>query len=99
MEQVRHAKLDGYGEDAGEGLDKINEGTEQVNDARTAALAYMRQNGVTQYVAAGVRFVYSPGVEKVSVKRVKPKGENTAEPSDAGGGEDVGSDAANSEPF
>ncbi len=90
MEQVRHQKLDTYGEEAGEGLDLINTGTEQVNDARNAALEYMARNNVTSYIAAGVRFTYTPGAAKVSVKRVKDRGDNkAADVVDAG--EDEGS--------
>lgn len=87
MEQTRHSKLDGFGEAAGEGLDKINEGTEEVNEARAGALTYMSKHDVETYVAAGVRFVYTKGVEKVSVKRVKPAGDNAATDADAGGEE------------
>lgn len=92
MEQVRHATLDRYAEDAGEGLDQINEGTASVNDAKSAALRYMRDHSVTAYVAAGVRFTYSPGVEKVGCKRVKEKGDNKAEPDDleVGDGDEAG---------
>lgn len=94
MEQVRHAKLDRYAEDAGEGLDQINTGTAAVNDAKAAAGKYMREHNVAAYSAAGVRFTYSSGVEKVGCKRVKEKGNNVAEPPDGGADDDAPAEAS-----
>ncbi len=103
LEQGRHQKLDTYGETAGEGLDMINAGREQVNDSRNAAQDYMEKHGVTSYVAAGVRFTYTPGVGSVTVKRVKEKGDNKVSSSDAdleSGGPVAGDDPdPNKEPF
>lgn len=73
MSKIRDAKLDGYCEDAGEGLDKINAGTAAVNDAKNVALKRMRDKGMSSYVHAGVRFTRNEGVDSISVKRMKEK--------------------------
>lgn len=73
MQKMRDTQLDGYCEDAGEGLDQIASGTAAVLDARQAAMRRLISRGLSSYVHAGVRFTYSPGIDKVSVKRVKEK--------------------------
>lgn len=96
MSKVRDAKIDGFCEDAGEGLDQINAGTAAVNDAKTAALQRMRAKGMSSYVHAGVRFTRNEGVDSISVKRMKEKaasGSVFTQPSDAGA--DNGGESAN----
>lgn len=91
MSKVRDSKIDGFCEDAGEGLDQINAGTAAVNDAKTAALQRMRAKGMSSYVHAGVRFTRNEGVDSISVKRMKEKdatGSVFSQPSDAAGGVD-----------
>lgn len=73
MSKVRDSRLDGFCEDAGEGLDQINAGTAAVADAKQAALQRMRDRKMSSYVHAGVRFTLNEGVDSISVKRLKEK--------------------------
>lgn len=74
-----------------------------VRDAKNAALGYMRDRGVHAYVAGGVRFTFTPGVDKVGCKRVKDAGDNrVTPPSDAGEPEESDDDSGEGhaeEPF
>ncbi len=88
MEQVRDKVLDGYCEDAGEGLEQIEQGTASVTDAKSAALRRLREKGMSSYLHGGVRFTYTPGVDKVTVKRIKEK-EATGATLIGGGDEDA----------
>lgn len=96
MSKVRDSRLDGFCEDAGEGLDQINAGTAAVTDAKQAALQRMRSRKMSSYVHAGVRFTLNEGVDSISVKRLKEKtasGSVSAETSDAGTENDQVGDA------
>lgn len=78
MAQVRDAKLDEICESIGDGLDQINQGTEDVNDGKSAALARLHARGLQAYRHAGVRVTLVPGAEKVSVKREKDREVNVS---------------------
>lgn len=71
MERVRNTRLDGYCEDARDGLQSIEDGTSAVNDAKQGAMKELQKIGRSSYVHSGVRFTHTPGVDKVSVKRIK----------------------------
>lgn len=91
MGQVRDSHLDTVCEDIGEGLDKIEKGTSEVNDGKSAALQRLKKRGLSAYRHAGVRVTLVPGGEKIAVKREKEREVNVSVPS---GGEDTGAEEA-----
>lgn len=91
MAQIRDSHLDTVCEDIGEGLDKIEQGTSEVNDGKSAALQRLKKRGLSAYRHAGVRVTLVPGGEKIAVKREKDREVDVSVPT---GGPDTGAEEA-----
>ena len=73
MEQVTDQKMNVLCDDAGDGLEKIEDGKKDVETARADAHTRMTELGIHSYKHAGLKFTRSSGVETVTVKRIKEK--------------------------
>lgn len=78
MSQIRDAKMDEICESIGEGLDGINQSTDQVDEGKSAAMQRLHAKGLSSYRHAGVRVSLIPGADKISVKREKDREINVA---------------------
>lgn len=80
-ELVRHAGLDGLGEDGAEIQNRMNADKTRLDTIRQKALGIMREKDLQKYQAPGMLFKFTAGRDKLSMKLVEEIVDLGGEPS------------------